>query len=163
MAQSYDQIQKRIAELQKQADAVLAREVAGVVERIKAAISHYGLTPEQLFGKPASPLAKTSTKKSAAKKQGRLTYANGQGQEWSGWGKRPNWLREALAAGRRLEDFQVDSAGRPAQKKEHKSTRRPSSVKYSDGLGNSWTGRGPQPRWLKEAVAAGKTLDELRA
>jgi len=162
MAQSYAQIQKKIAALQKEADAVLAKEVAGVIERIQVAIAHYGLTPEQLFVKPRVNRGGQSVAKAAVKKQGRITYSDGQGNTWGGWGKRPTWLREALAAGKRLEDFQVGArTTKPARKKMQK--RRPSSVLYTDGAGHSWTGRGPQPRWLKEAIAGGKTLEEMRS
>lgn len=28
---------------------------------------------------------------------------------------------------------------------------------------NAWSGRGPRPRWLKAALDAGKTLEELRS
>jgi len=34
--------------------------------------------------------------------------------------------------------------------------------KYRDDTGNSWTGIGPQPRWLKDAVAGGKRLEDFR-
>jgi len=42
-----------------------------------------------------------------------------------------------------------------------RAQRRPSTVLYRDDAGHSWTGRGPQSRWLKEALAQGKTLSEL--
>jgi len=172
MPQTYAQLQKQIATLQQKADAIRAKEVDGVIERIKVAISHYALTPEQLFGGRATvkKTITTSTKRTAnkkdAKKVGRISYSDGSGNTWGGWGKRPNWLRQALAAGRRLEDFQVSaSAGAPAKKAAKKTAqkRRPSSVLYSDGAGKTWTGRGPQPGWLKEAIAGGKSLEDLRA
>lgn len=31
------------------------------------------------------------------------------------------------------------------------------------GLVNVWSGRGPQPRWFKELLAKGVSLDDLRA
>lgn len=164
MASSYSEIQKKIAALQKEADAVLAKEVVGVVERIRVAIAHYGLTPEQLFGKTTTArkterVAKVLTQK----KQGRITYSDGLGNTWGGWGKRPTWLRDALAAGRKLEDFQVGAQTKKVAATKGVQKRRPSAVLYSDGAGRSWTGRGPQPRWLKEAIAGGKTLEEMRS
>ena len=176
MAQTYAQLQKQIAALQQKADAIRSKEVDGVIDRIKVAISHYELTPEQLFGGKASAkkvaakgthkATNRTAKKSSAKKVGRISYSDGNGNTWGGWGKRPNWLREALAAGKRLEDYQVGASSLSSAKKESKKTaqkRRPSSVLYSDGAGKSWTGRGPQPRWLKEAIAGGKSLEDLRA
>lgn len=38
----------------------------------------------------------------------------------------------------------------------------PRPPKYADGQGHTWSGLGPRPRWLKEALAAGRTEDELR-
>lgn len=160
---TYAQIQKKIALLQRQADSLRDKEVAGVIDRIKVAISHYGLTAQQLgFGASgAAPKAARRTKQSAAS---RTRYSNGAGGDWSGRGPRPRWLREALAAGRPLEDFLVSAgpgkAARPANKPA-RAQRRPSTVLYRDDAGHSWTGRGPQPRWLKEALAQGKTLSEL--
>ena len=34
-------------------------------------------------------------------------------------------------------------------------------AKYADGTGNEWTGRGSTPRWLQDAIAAGKSKDEF--
>jgi DNA-binding protein H-NS len=32
-----------------------------------------------------------------------------------------------------------------------------------DDPSQTWTGRGPRPRWVREALQAGKSLEELRA
>ena len=178
MASTYAQIQKKIALLQRQADMLRDKEIAGVIDRIKVAISHYGLTSQQLgFGASgAAPKAATGGKKKPAG----VRYSDGAGGNWSGRGPRPRWLREALASGKAIEDFIVSGASgigagngaaagtgkrkgaRPAGKATVvRAKRRPSSVLYQDGAGHSWTGRGPQPRWLKEALAQGKTLSEL--
>ena len=49
-----------------------------------------------------------------------------------------------------------------------KSPKRPTvlvkpkaKAKYRDSAGNSWTGRGPKPKWLTTALAAGKSLESL--
>jgi DNA-binding protein H-NS len=110
MAQTLAQITKQIEKLQKEADALRQSELKGVVDRIKVAISHYGLTPDQLgFGKTAvnsAKLAKAGA--SNSKKAVAPRFANGEGQVWSGRGPRPHWLREALANGRSLEEFRTD-------------------------------------------------------
>ena len=33
--------------------------------------------------------------------------------------------------------------------------------RYADDSGNTWGGRGPRPRWLREAIAGGKSLDDF--
>lgn len=38
----------------------------------------------------------------------------------------------------------------------------PRPPKYADGQGRTWSGLGPRPRWLKEALAAGRSEDDLR-
>lgn len=107
MAQTLAQITKQIEKLQKEADALRQAELKGVVDRIKVAISHYGLTADQLgFGKPA--LKRAVAAKASAKSGGNVAgprFANDKGQVWSGRGPRPLWLREALANGRSLEEF----------------------------------------------------------
>src|SRR4249920_2359161 len=108
MAQTYDQIQKQIERLQKEADALREKEVAGVVSRIKDAIAHYGLTAQQL-GFRGAPEAKTSFK-SAGNRTAGAKYSDGSGKFWSGMGKRPNWLRDSLAAGKTLDEFRVGGA-----------------------------------------------------
>jgi DNA-binding protein H-NS len=35
-------------------------------------------------------------------------------------------------------------------------------IKFKDDAGNAWSGFGPKPRWLTEALAAGKTIEELK-
>jgi DNA-binding protein H-NS len=35
------------------------------------------------------------------------------------------------------------------------------AAKYRDDAGNSWSGRGLQPKWLKAAIASGKSLADF--
>lgn len=35
-------------------------------------------------------------------------------------------------------------------------------VKYDDGNGNRWTGRGRRPRWLVAAIEAGASIEDFR-
>jgi DNA-binding protein H-NS len=34
-------------------------------------------------------------------------------------------------------------------------------IRFRDGAGNEWVGRGPQPSWFKAALAAGMTREQL--
>lgn len=36
-----------------------------------------------------------------------------------------------------------------------------SGAQYADGQGNTWGGRGPRPRWLREALSSGHELSEF--
>ena len=162
MTQSYKQIQKQIETLQRKAEQLRKQEVDGVIARIRVAIDHYGLTAEQLGFGVAGGNSKAKTRKAASGRAAK--YSDGQGNSWSGIGKRPSWLREALDAGRTLDEFATGAGpsttktARPAMTKKRKS-----KVVYRDQAGHSWSGMGPRPRWLKEALDAGKMLEEMAA
>ena len=40
--------------------------------------------------------------------------------------------------------------------------KKKSEIKYRDGDGNSWTGKGPKPAWFKAAVDSGVDPETLR-
>ncbi|MDT7838125.1 H-NS histone family protein [Aquabacterium sp. OR-4] len=113
MARSLAQIQSQIDKLQREAEALRAKEISGVVVRIKEAISHYGLTPQELFGdapskKPRGKAAAASPKKPAAKKPAAAPkYRDEAGNTWTGHGKRPNWFKAALEAGKTAADLEI--------------------------------------------------------
>lgn len=110
MAKSLSSILSQIERLQKEAAAIQLE----VVARIRKDIEKFGLTAEQLFGndgvakrgrtKAAASAAKT---RKAAKTAKPPKYADGTGNTWGGMGKRPDWLRQALAAGKSLEEFLI--------------------------------------------------------
>lgn len=115
MAKSLQTLLKQIAQLQKQADALRSREKAEVVDRIKEAIAHYGITADDLFGgkpvratrKRAAAAAGKARKPAAKKAGGTAKYTDGTGRTWSGVGKRPNWFKDAIAAGKQPEDLLI--------------------------------------------------------
>jgi DNA-binding protein H-NS len=90
-------------------------------------------------------------------------YADDVGNTWSGKGRRPNWLVEALASGIPLERF---STAKPVQMKPvlaAKPKRRKAEPKapYEDANGNTWSGRGRRPNWLNDAIEAGAWLENF--
>lgn len=111
-------------------------------------------------------------------------YRDLSGNSWTGRGPRPKWLVAALAAGQTLEDLTLrgpaletgpvtgegasakaaakDAAEAAGKRPIRKSQTAPVSVaKYRDVDGHAWSGRGPKPGWVKAALAAGRTLEEL--
>mgnify|MGYP000862242620 CR=1 FL=1 len=119
MAKTYAQIQAQIRKLQQEADALKAKEVSGVVARIQEAIAHYGLTAADLFGnapaglrrKAAAPRPRKSAKATkAAKAPSPPKYQDDAGHQWTGIGKRPNWFKDALAAGKTADDLRIKPA-----------------------------------------------------
>jgi DNA-binding protein H-NS len=164
--QTYAQLQEQLVQLNAQAEQVRRKEFGGVVAKIRDAIEAYGITPADLFGgKTASAKSKTKLK---AKTKG-PKFSDGKGGEWVGRGPRPLWLRDALAAGKSLADFAVGSPKSatpavmvsPAKKSVAKKSKKGGAAKYGDGAGKTWSGRGPMPGWLKQAVVGGKKLEDF--
>ncbi len=54
--------------------------------------------------------------------------------------------------------------GRPPKSAEGGAggTRKPAPIKYRGPGGETWTGRGKQPRWLKAMADAGRSAEEFR-
>lgn len=119
---TYKAIQEQIAALQAKANAIRQQEVGGVIAKIKDAIAHYGLTATDLGLAAAAPKATKAAKtsKPGRKPVGRpagsgrsgkpvraAKYTDGQGNTWSGMGKRPNWFKAALAAGKTAEELLI--------------------------------------------------------
>lgn len=49
----------------------------------------------------------------------------------------------------------------PARVSRKARSRSPAAVRYRDGAGNTWAGRGKQPVWLRDRLAAGATLGDF--
>lgn len=188
MAKTLSQLTREIEALSAKADALRAREVTGVIGRIKLAIDAYGLTAQDLgFGSGASggtaiskskakaKVGRSSKSNTVAKSSRDAKYQDGAGNSWGGRGPRPAWLKAALESGRALESLSVDNVGtvakpgvnvaapnKPARAKQ-KTLTLAAPAKYADGTGNKWTGRGPRPAWFKKSIAAGRSLEQLAA
>ena len=107
------QINEQIAELQKKADQVRGAEKAEVVARIKEAIPIYGITAADLGfttaarkGKSKAAAAKADEAASpSGRPKGRIKYRDDAGNQWSGFGRRPQWYVQALAGGKTEADL----------------------------------------------------------
>lgn len=107
MAKTYADLQKQIATLQKAAEAARQKEIASVVERIRADIEAWGLTAADLGFGSATRAAAGRKRRGKGGKAGDAAYQDGQGNTWSGRGRRPRWVTEALAAGKSLDDLRA--------------------------------------------------------
>ncbi len=125
MTKTYMQIMKQIESLKGEAEKLRKAEIDGVKARIREAIEFYDLSASDLGlgmvvrrgrkpnatgtnGKAAKP-ARTGRK---ARRSGALSQAikyrdDVSGGTWVGRGKRPQWLRDALTAGKSLDAFLV--------------------------------------------------------
>lgn len=121
MKKSYVQLIKQIEALQVEAEQIRRSEIEGVIARIREAMSHYGLTAADLGLTPA-PAAGAKRKAAAA-------------------------------------PFKTRKAAKPA--KGGKAAKPTSAPKFRDEAGNVWVGRGKRPQWIRDALAAGKTLKDF--
>ncbi len=168
--QTLAQVQKQIAALEVKAAKLRGAEKVGVIARIKEAIKIYGIASRDLYS--ATPVKAKSNQEKAVAAAPR--FSDGMGNTWIGRGPYPQWVRDALDAGKKLADFAVGGGTTDATAKKgsnktatkktaSKGAKKPGPAKYKDRTGNSWSGRGPRPNWLKQALADGKTLEDLRA
>ena len=113
MKKSYTQVVKQIEILKAEAEKLRRQEMAGVIDRIRSAISFYNLTAADLgLGDKAAKAPKAAVqpgrpKAKVATAPAVLKYRDEQGRGWVGRGKRPQWLRDALTGGKSLQDFAV--------------------------------------------------------
>lgn len=112
MTKTYEQLMRRIEALQAEADKLRRKEAEGVVARIREAIEHYGITAADLglldsggAGRKRGARRRPAARRKAAAAV--VKYRDEAGRTWGGRGKRPQWLRDALAAGKTLDDFKI--------------------------------------------------------
>jgi len=97
MAKLQDLLAQKAA-LDRQIETARKQERADAIAKIRALMSEYGLSVSDLGSRPA---AKSSGKVA-------VKYCDpATGDSWTGRGLQPKWLRAALAAGRRLDEFRV--------------------------------------------------------
>lgn len=92
--------QKRKEKLEEAKQTLIAE-----IEQKAAAI---GVSVSELYRAEPSQVASPARKprKDAGKAVG-VKYRSPNGEEWSGRGRRPSWLSEAIGAGKSIDDFRV--------------------------------------------------------
>ena len=90
------------AALEKQIAEAQHAEHAQAVSQVRELMTQYGLTLADISGRAASSgkAAKSSGAKVPAKYRNPAT-----GDQWSGRGLKPKWLRAALESGRDIKEF----------------------------------------------------------
>lgn len=125
---TYIELKQKAEDLMRQAEAARKAEIGAALADIKAKMKVYGITLEDLGGKPSAtrgrrPGSGKSIKadkgiKKAEKAKAPKTrkpvaakYRNTEtGETWTGRGKPPKWLAALEASGRKREEFVVSSA-----------------------------------------------------
>lgn len=94
------------AELEKQIAETQRNERAEAVAQVRALMAQYGLTLADIGSRSAAAPRPTGSAKPKAKVAPKYRD-EASGQTWSGRGLQPNWLKAALASGRKLSDFAI--------------------------------------------------------
>ena len=99
---TYLELKQQAAQLLQQAEQLRQQEISKAVADIKAKMAEYGISIADLQGgRQAS--AKPRTAAAAPAK-----YRGPNGETWSGGrGRKPKWVMDALAAGKKIEDFAI--------------------------------------------------------
>lgn len=152
-----EKVQSQIAKLQAQAEAIIAKQSSGVIEKIRELMEKHGLTTADI---DAHTGGKRRGRKPGVKVVAKVAGLDAKyrdpktGATWSGRGRAPAWIASAKDRTR----FLIDSAGLGAAKatstgkKAGNYLRGPQPAKYRDpATGATWSGRGPAPVWLASA------------
>lgn len=101
---SYSELMNQAQALMAQAEQVRKQELASVIAEIKAKMKEYGITAADLGGGAA-----TTRKAPKAKAPAReAKYRGPNGETWAGGlGRKPEWVRALLAAGKNIEDYRI--------------------------------------------------------
>ena len=101
---NYSDLMAQAKALMAQAEQARKAELAAVINDIKEKMKTYGITVADLGGAKAGKLGKASKVKSVAEPK----YRGPQGELWAGGpGRKPEWVRAALAAGQDIEKFRL--------------------------------------------------------
>ncbi len=92
----------RKAELDREIESTRRQEKSDAIAQVKALMQEHGLSVADLSFKATPRPAAGKGAKVAAKYRNTAT-----GETWSGRGLQPKWLKAALAAGRKAEEFAV--------------------------------------------------------
>ena len=92
-------IEQRAAIDAKIAEAQRTAKTAGII-RVKSLMAETGVTVADLGGA-------TAVKRAAKASNATAAYVSKDGKTWSGKGRHPFWLRDAMASGANIADFKI--------------------------------------------------------
>lgn len=98
---SIDELKKLQDDAAKLVEQKREQTVREAREKIYAIAADLGMSLEELLGSRAAKAPKKLRPAVAPK------YINTDGRTWSGRGRTPKWLQEALDNGKKLSDFEI--------------------------------------------------------
>lgn len=96
---SFDELKALAKDVQKAIEGFDAKQRKEALAAAKAAAKEFGFNLEELTG--AAP------KKGKAKNPPKYAHPENAALTWSGRGRQPGWIKEALAEGKSLEEFAI--------------------------------------------------------
>jgi DNA-binding protein H-NS len=84
---SYRELLKQREELQRKIDAAKAQEVDEAIEKVRAIVAEFSLTPLQVFSQSKAKRGPTKGTRAAKYRD------PASGATWSGMGREPLWLK----------------------------------------------------------------------
>ncbi len=98
---SYKELLAKAHALQAQAEELRQQEMIKVIEDIRGQCAMYGLGAEDIFGgRKSRPMTRTIPASSGYR-------CPSSGAMWSGKGRRPSWIKEAMSAGVDIATYKV--------------------------------------------------------
>ena len=95
---SKEELKTLIKDAEKALKTIETRRLAEAKKAAESAAKEYGFSLDELLGTPQKKGSKSDPK-----------YKNpaDASQTWTGKGRKPNWVNEALAAGKTMEDLKI--------------------------------------------------------
>lgn len=97
---SYLELKQQAEDLLKQAEELRKQEIAAIIADMKKQIAEYGITAKDL-GLSSS----VAVKKGVGKSNLEARYKGPNGELWSGLGRQPQWLKDAIQQGKTKDEF----------------------------------------------------------
>jgi DNA-binding protein H-NS len=98
---TYQELKQKAEKLMAEAEQMRQKEIDQVIAEIREKMKSYGLTAYDIGGS----VRKRNSGRGA---KAHVKYRGPNGETWSGGrGRKPKWVTDALAKGKKLEDFAV--------------------------------------------------------
>lgn len=105
---SYAELKEQMDKLRQEAERARQQELPKVIAAIKNQIEEYEIKPQDLFDMRPVQIAKSPTGGGGRGKGREPKYRGPNGQTWVGGpGRKPDWVRDALARGEDLEKYAI--------------------------------------------------------
>ena len=103
------ELEKLLDDVKKALQSAKARDRRKALKAAEKAAAEWGFSLSDLSedGKPAKKERKNKAKPVKAKSKPQFANPADQSQTWTGKGRKPNWVNDALKAGRNMDDLKI--------------------------------------------------------